>query len=73
MYALSKPFPESLPPKVSPIPAKSVTGLSDMGSAMKFLCFCDVVDIFFFGEDFLYAAIKSVVVMVTGITIQNNI
>merc|ERR1712029_86161 len=42
-YALSNPFPESLLPRTSPIPAKSVTGFSFIGSATKLRCFCDVV------------------------------
>merc|ERR1719483_440999 len=52
-YALSNPLLVSLWPRVFPIPASSVTGLADIGSAMKFLCFCDVVDIFFFLFSFL--------------------
>ncbi len=41
---MSKPFDSSLLPRTSPIPAKSVTGLSLMGSATKLRCFCEVVD-----------------------------
>lgn len=45
---LSKPAASSRFPNASPIPAKSVTGFSPIGSATKFLCFCDVLDIFDF-------------------------
>ena len=31
-------------PSTSPMPARSVTAFSPMGSATKFLCFWDVVD-----------------------------
>ena len=44
---MSNPLEDRRLPNVSPIPANSVTGLSDMGSAIKFLCFCDVVDMVF--------------------------
>ena len=40
---LSKPLLWSLLPRTSPIPARSVTGFSFIGSATKFLCFWDVV------------------------------
>lgn len=43
---LSKPASTSLFPRTSPTPAKSVTGLLPIGSATKFLCFCEVLDIF---------------------------
>ena len=46
-HTLSNPLEDRRLPNVSPIPANSVTGLSDMGSAIKFLCFCDVVDMVF--------------------------
>lgn len=42
---LSYPFAANLLPKTSPIPAKSVTSFSPIGSEMKLLCFCEVVDI----------------------------
>lgn len=42
---LSNPALSSRLPSVSPTPARSVTGFSPMGSATKFLCFCDVLDI----------------------------
>lgn len=45
LLTLSNPFSSSLFPSTSPTPAKSVTGFSPMGSATKFLCFCDVLDI----------------------------
>ncbi|CAG2161890.1 unnamed protein product [Oppiella nova] len=42
---LSKPLDSNLLPNTSPIPAKSVTGFSPIGSDTKLWCFCDVVDI----------------------------
>lgn len=47
LFTLSKPAASNLLPKTSPIPAKSVTGLSPIGSATKLRCFCDV-DIFIY-------------------------
>lgn len=44
-YALSYPSLQSLSPRTSPMPARSVTGLSPIGSATKLRCFCDVLDI----------------------------
>ncbi|KAL2738557.1 hypothetical protein V1477_011916 [Vespula maculifrons] len=44
-HTLSKPAASSLLPRTSPTPAKSVTGFSPIGSATKFLCFWDVLDI----------------------------
>lgn len=46
VITLSNPAPSNRLPSVSPTPAKSVTGFSPIGSATKFLCFCDVLDIF---------------------------
>ena len=43
--ALSKPLLSSLLPSTSPIPARSVTALSPIGSATKLRCFWEVVDI----------------------------
>ena len=43
ILTLSKPLLWSLLPRTSPIPARSVTGFSFIGSATKFLCFWDVV------------------------------
>lgn len=42
-YALSNPFSANFPPNTGPIPASSVTGLSPIGSEMKFRCFCEVL------------------------------
>ena len=42
--ALSKPFLVSRWPRTSPMPARSVTSLSPIGSATKLRCFCDVDD-----------------------------
>lgn len=50
-FTLSKPAASNLFPKTSPTPASSVTGLSPIGSATKFLCFCDVVDILIYKKE----------------------
>lgn len=47
-HTKSYPFSFSLLPRVFPIPASSVTTFSPIGSAMKFLCFCEVVAISLF-------------------------
>uniref|UniRef100_A0A182VI34 Uncharacterized protein n=1 Tax=Anopheles merus TaxID=30066 RepID=A0A182VI34_ANOME len=44
VYARSKPAASNRLPRTSPTPARSVTGFSPIGSATKFLCFCDVLD-----------------------------
>lgn len=44
-HTRSNPWSLKRLPSTSPIPAKSVTGLSPMGSDTKLWCFCDVVDI----------------------------
>lgn len=57
VITLSNPAPSNRLPSVSPTPAKSVTGFSPIGSATKFLCFCEVLDIFIrFGSFFTFSS-----------------
>lgn len=46
---LSKPWASNRLPRTSPMPAKSVTGLSPIGSETNSLSFCDVDDMVVIG------------------------